>query len=292
MSTVTFRELKAGDDDATGRMLLQFNVREPLSGNCGEALKSSSSNLTPDPSFEARETTGLHSWPSSLLLGSYMIGMGHRGELRNMSIVELGAGTGIAGLCAVLSDLSSTLILTDGDENVIHNLQKTLMDLNSCPPFARHSSSDSTHLSKCSSSADQTEDDGHMLISRVQVNLLEWGPLLYQLQDCNADIVIGADCLYEREQWDDFLATVYCLLVGPRDSSEDSSGRAPKRRKFIGCHHLRNSSHTIAPYLEHWGLQARELTAPNIFGCINNGIRMQGSSSSDTLGLFELTLIV
>ena len=99
MTIVTFRTLEEGGElGSNNPAILQFSVREPLIGVRHEALESSfSSTSALTASTEIRETTGLHSWPSSLLLGSHMIDMALRGELHNISITELGAGTGIGG---------------------------------------------------------------------------------------------------------------------------------------------------------------------------------------------------
>ena len=122
----------------------------------------------------------------------------------------------------------------------------------------------------------------------VRVQELEWDLTVHQkLQGVHVDIILGADCLYDRSTWDDFLAVVYYLLSRSVESGSTDHRDQPPR--FIGCHQLRNSSHTIAPHIEHWGLSARALPTPSIVGQIEPG-GITSDSAGGTLGLFELTL--
>jgi predicted nicotinamide N-methyase len=279
-------DFTAGSDDGTllAHPMLRFRVREKAATASADA---------------PCQTTGLHAWPSSLLLGAHVVEMGLRGGLRGFRVVELGAGTGIAGLCAALSSPCHRVTLTDGDPKVVQNLQRTVADLKDsllvCPhicdrdgatPTGAASQTSKSNEANGSEAGDRNDGNDGLLMKVVRVQELEWGATRPEdLQGYDADIILGADCLYERASWDDFLATVYGLLVC---ASKKGEGHAHQPR-FLGCHQLRNSSHTLAPYLAHWGLQARALPMPGIVGRTESG-GIVSSHFDDTLGLFELTL--
>ena len=281
----------AAEDYRSQAPVLRFRVWE----NVGVDASASKS-------ISRRQTTGLHTWPSALLLGALVVEMGFRGELRDRSIVELGAGTGISGLCAALSSNCHRVTLTDGDPKVLQNLERTVSDLKDnfrVRPVVKctnRAASAGLALKKGDRSEDNSNEGVNKnntkscpKIGHIDVKELEWG--LTQLEDLHsydADIILGADCLYERTSWDDFLATVHAMLV----YATKKRGERSQRPRFLGCHQLRNSSHTLAPYLAHWGLQARPLPVPNIVGLTETDGIATSCQDDVTLGLFELTLDV
>ena len=116
--------------------LLRFHVREVNTtvGNLNaegtnNANKCHANAAAKNTTMWQRETTGLHVWPSSLLLGAHMVQIGAQGGLHGLCVLELGSGTGIAGLCAALCPTCKRVILTDGDPRAVQNLRRTVQDL-------------------------------------------------------------------------------------------------------------------------------------------------------------------
>lgn len=74
--------------------------------------------------------TGYRTWEAALALGDYLINNASHLELAaGRRVLELGAGTGFAGMVAAC--LGADAILTDGDTKVLERLQKTLTANNS-----------------------------------------------------------------------------------------------------------------------------------------------------------------
>ena len=74
-------------------------------------------------------TTGLRTWESALLLGSYLLTDHGRERTRGKKLFELGAGTGMLSiLCAKHLEVGG-IVATDGDEAVVDTI-KTSMFLN------------------------------------------------------------------------------------------------------------------------------------------------------------------
>jgi len=221
------------------------------------------------------DSTGLHIWPSSIHLGAALVAMGKQGDLQGLRVLELGAGTGVAGCVAGHLDYGAASILfTDVDPMVLKALETNIQQQHRCSLVAH------------------------------AVAELEWGNLHHVnavLSKCNSglDLILGADCLYNRDQWDSFLATVYFLLAAAskqrkRDAKRKSEGgggsgvlsygsTVAKPPRFVGCHQLRNSNHTIQPLLNKWGLIGQELRP-------TTAVHARDVEVRETLGLYEITL--
>jgi predicted nicotinamide N-methyase len=260
---------------------------------------------------DTTDATGLHLWPCSILLGAEIVEMGRKGMLVGLHVVELGAGTGLAGRVAMEFGVAS-VHFTDADPNVVASLGRNVSSKQHFGTFAFEDSREGGSGCKVVGRSGET---GHGYVAEdhrdgtapgkkrprsssdssdsaptVDVMELKWGDVigndnLDKLCE-TADLILGADCLYDRKLWDSFLATVHCLLTsGKGDSNSNQLRRRPRR--FVGCHQLRNSNHTIQPLLEKWGLVAREMSG-------TKNIRSTGAEEREmlesTLGLFELTL--
>jgi predicted nicotinamide N-methyase len=71
-------------------------------------------------------TTGLRTWESALLLGSYLVSDDGREKIRAKRLFELGAGTGMLSiLCARHLEVAS-IVATDGDEGVVDAIKTSL----------------------------------------------------------------------------------------------------------------------------------------------------------------------
>ncbi len=105
-------------------------------------------------------------WPSSLVLGEYCL---RTFDSRSSpTVLELGSGLGVAGICAVLA--GANVLMTDYEPDALmfaqHNLRRNLPDAD--------------------------------LRARVRMRLLDWrSPEL----DEQFDFVIGSDILYDRKHF-------------------------------------------------------------------------------------------
>lgn len=70
-------------------------------------------------------TTGLRTWEAALYLATYLSSQSH---LRDKTVLELGAGTGLVGLSLLMSPhvQLKQMIFTDGDSQLLDNLGPTL----------------------------------------------------------------------------------------------------------------------------------------------------------------------
>ena len=61
-------------------------------------------------------------WPAALAMCSYLEKKQHIGQ--NKSILEIGAGLGLPGLC--IASIAAEVLMTDGDENAVEFLEKNI----------------------------------------------------------------------------------------------------------------------------------------------------------------------
>lgn len=157
---------------------------------------------------------GLYVWPSALLLADYL--WHHPGLVSGRRVLELGAGTGLPGLCAAKMG-ASHVTLTDGalDPLVMANLTR------SC---ARNG------LPKDSATVMQ----------------LRWGEFGPSVQKLRPQLILGADVLYDSDKYDDILATV-AYFIEFSDHPEEVS--------FLCAVQRRSDTRPIHPLLSAWGLR-------------------------------------
>ncbi|XP_067950588.1 histone-arginine methyltransferase METTL23-like [Watersipora subatra] len=130
--------------------------------------------------LDADSDYGLYTWPCATVLSQYLI---HKKMwLKGKAVIELGSGTGLAGLVALRCGAASVL-LTDHAEKrkVLQNCQSTV------------------------------ESQGY---SDMQVCGLTWGHFSPQLLNlrCKVDLIIAADCFYSSKDFEPVLVTVAYLL--------------------------------------------------------------------------------
>jgi predicted nicotinamide N-methyase len=116
-------------------------------------------------------------WPSSQVLGEYCLST--IGRNRSFSVLELGTGLGVAGICAALA--GADVLMTDYEPDALI--------------FARH------NLGLNISEAQMRD--------RVRLRLLDW-----RMPDLDEkfDLVIGSDILYERKHFDPILGLLPVAL--------------------------------------------------------------------------------
>lgn len=82
--------------------------------------------------ISANGSTGHRTWEAALALSDYILSSSDSSPLFPSSsfspstIIELGAGTGLTGLEAAFHFSANTLILTDGDDDVVRGLEKNI----------------------------------------------------------------------------------------------------------------------------------------------------------------------
>mmetsp|Transcript_5456 Transcript_5456/g.8677 ORF Transcript_5456/g.8677 Transcript_5456/m.8677 type:complete len:264 (+) Transcript_5456:178-969(+) len=195
-----------------------------------------------DPSAPEHQTTiticqlpssdfGLFVWPSALLLADYL--WQQKQHLRGLRIVELGAGVSLPGILA--SALGAEVTLTDREnalevfKNIRHNFR-----------------------------ANQVE---------CETMELEWGLFTeeaHRLRARGVDLVVGADCLYESKDFDNFFATAVYLLSlrgrpGPPPSPTQSIRSIPS---IILVFQERGAGYSLAKTCRKWGLECSKLSVP------------------------------
>lgn len=142
------------------------------------------------------DLTGQIVWPASLLLGWFVYA--HRNDIfRGCTVLELGAGCGLAGFFAAkfASSKPNSVIITDGNDIVMKLLQKNLDFL------------------QCS--------------EQVQVKKLLWGKIsdlqnLYPTPELLPEVIIGADIILWPSQIQNLLSTIHFILF-----SRFSAGLSP-----------------------------------------------------------------
>lgn len=125
-------------------------------------------------------TTGLRTWQASKLLSEWCLENRHL--LRSKRIVELGCGVGLAGMvvCKTCCPLSYTF--TDGHEAVLQSVEENL----------RRNSVTECHTS---------------------VKMLRWGDHESFKEHCAADVILGADLVFDPAVVPALVSTLAALLV-------------------------------------------------------------------------------
>ncbi|CAM9184820.1 unnamed protein product [Choristocarpus tenellus] len=192
------------------------------------------------------EISGQRLWEGSLLLCRYLLQACANGDLdlREKSVVELGAGTGIAGMLARGLGARPTVI-TDGDDRVV-NMAKMNLVANAIPPSEAlatvlrwgDSASKEVFLETLTvwrretSEGRDSSPGGEHNESRVEQHQ---GPLPPPF-----DLVIAGDVLYKPSLLHPLLETAKGLLMagvgeGGRDK-DNRDCRGERRVRMIICH--------------------------------------------------------
>jgi predicted nicotinamide N-methyase len=102
---------------------------------------------------------GVHQWESGIVLARWCIG--NEDRIRNARVLELGSGTGLAGICCEKYCRASSVTLTDYNAKVLENIERN-KELN---------------------------------LSQVRVVRLDWTQPSSYIDD-KFDIIIGSDLVY------------------------------------------------------------------------------------------------
>ncbi|KAK1273423.1 hypothetical protein QJS04_geneDACA009652 [Acorus gramineus] len=176
-----------------------------------------------------KEEYGMFVWPCSVALAEYV--WQQRSRFEGKTVVELGAGTSLPGLVA--SKVGANVVLTDNADRleVLDNMRKTC------------------ELNKL---------DCRILA----VTWGEWDEPLFTLVP---HIVLGADVLYDSNDFDNLFATVAFML-------QSSPGSV-----FITTYHDRSGHHLIELLMVKWGLKCAKLLDAFSFMPSPKAANMQGN---------------
>mmetsp|Transcript_8508 Transcript_8508/g.13261 ORF Transcript_8508/g.13261 Transcript_8508/m.13261 type:complete len:278 (-) Transcript_8508:50-883(-) len=134
------------------------------------------------------KSTGMSVWKGSEVMCTYL--RRHSDLIHNKKVLELGAGCGLCGLvCRMVLNPESVLI-TDGDHQVLKNLRYNAEELNGLKLV-----DDATNNIYSSSSASTTTDDART----ISCPQLIWGKthaIKFAKQYGTQDVIIATDCVY------------------------------------------------------------------------------------------------
>lgn len=206
---------------------------------------------------------GLFVWPSALLLSEFL--WQHRSQLPGMRIVELGAGVGLPGILA--AKLGARVVLTDRDalpvlENLRQNCKRNGVSCKVCA--------------------------------------LAWGTVTESMEAVRAegvDLVMGADCVYSREEAEGLLATVSCLVSGAAPTHRTAHAAThrtaharsrPPAPSLLLAYQERGSGYSFSRLARKWGVSCRLLPPPAQAASLSSGGGGRGGAEVKLL-LFSST---
>ncbi|CAE8612017.1 unnamed protein product, partial [Polarella glacialis] len=133
-------------------------------------------------------STGCQLWPSSIVLAKELLRRPHL--VAGKKVLEVGAGCGLLGITA--GRLARSILITDGDEEVVRNLEFNIETnkhvwLSKCPDMPRE----------------------------VSARQLRWEDVLESpwTEDQRAEVIIASDIIYGN--WGDVVAKAFLNLLAP-----------------------------------------------------------------------------
>eukprot|EP00123_Amoebidium_parasiticum_P003294 comp14588_c1_seq1/m.10855 comp14588_c1_seq1/g.10855 ORF comp14588_c1_seq1/g.10855 comp14588_c1_seq1/m.10855 type:complete len:226 (-) comp14588_c1_seq1:156-833(-) len=145
---------------------------------------------------------GMYTWPCAPVLAQYV--WTHRHEVTGKHVLELGAGTGLAGVAAAKA--GGHVILTDADCEGVLGLARASCQANSVT---------------------------------CHVSALAWAHIPPLLSLPIPDIILAADCLYDQKLFDDFFCTVTFLLQRNPSAQLWMTYQLRSASRMLGAYSLR-----------------------------------------------------
>ncbi|GJP51665.1 hypothetical protein CLOM_g10816 [Closterium sp. NIES-68] len=243
-------------------------VGDPVRAESGEKIsfrtRRGSASLRVSVLEHLGQDVGLHTWPSAVVLGEYL--WQQQGLIQGRSVIELGAGTGLCGL--LCAKLGARVTLTDAhtQSQVLSTLQRAAEQNGfSCTDTTGTGCMRTHNTEEGHSGSDQTFP--HPSSSNVvRVMPLTWGDLnpdVFNLPP--ADVIIGADVLYDASAFEPLLATAHFLL-GLKQGSV-----------FITAYQARSTHASLHLLMQSWGLTCIHMVSADDFMPANKLATLGGS---------------
>ncbi|XP_067948497.1 protein N-lysine methyltransferase METTL21A-like [Watersipora subatra] len=138
-------------------------------------------------------------WDAAVVMCEYIVS--NTEFFKGKNVLELGAGTGLAGLCAYLQGAS--VLLTDREESI------GILKENVMRNTAVRSNKEASHSSFAYCSVDQTCDSTFLgKDNSIEVAVLNWSDRKNTYFNSEWDVVIGSDIIYIESSFDDLLTTM------------------------------------------------------------------------------------
>ncbi|KAL2919640.1 hypothetical protein HK105_200554 [Polyrhizophydium stewartii] len=201
----------------------QRRVRRIRLADAGAAVSVAVCELD-DPAF------GCYTWPSALVLAATVFC--GRTQLRGMRVLELGAGTGLAGLVLARLGVASQVVLTDHPalDRVLGNLR------------------DSVRLNGLDGAGVPSAGRADVLVRPLAWGDFATGEMADLVGESGFDVILGADVMYDPKDFEALLATVAFVLE-----------RSPPHAVFVTAYQERSSRRSVQALLDKWGLRARQV---------------------------------
>nr|XP_002124223.1 methyltransferase-like protein 23 [Ciona intestinalis] len=210
---------------------------------------------------------GSYTWPCAVVLAQYI--WFHRKHIFNgKHVLELGAGTALPSILALMCTQPLSVTLTDKESysRCFQVVQKSfkinkignVKDLTSDPPTTM-----------------QTTQQQFVNECPVYFMGLSWGQvsskLVEMVSGCNEptlpDVVIAADCFFEKSLFNDILSSVYFLLKSKSVEIEKNEKQGQNSKEgmfnkpvFLFTYQVRSRNWTIVAELEFWDLKCEQIS--------------------------------
>lgn len=165
--------------------------------------------------------TGCCIWPSSLFLSEFLLS--HPELFSNKCCFEVGSGVGLVGIC-LANVKASKVILTDGDLASLSNMKFNL----------------ETNQVAIMGKLKQKDYQDPTSTTQVECRYLTWElASAEELQNCGADVILGADVIYDPSSVP-HLVRVLAALLGTKKGSLGSNDGTSVPEEFITCNENRS----------------------------------------------------